>query len=434
MTVLSLPGGTRARVATRQRIHPATQASLARMTRYRGGTYSHTVDTIVFSDGTSARTDLIRLNPDVQAYSLDFTAAAPVRPARYRAATWSALAHPRVAACEAEVAWILRHSFPVLSTAELSRALRAAGYPLGRANIGEHEAIAGTQAAIWYLTNGLALDNRPLNVPVAVRRAPGPVITLEFDGEPQLGGYLVRVRADAPATFALQKSPDGHNWQDISRSGLSVAAGGGWHQRTLGVGSTLAASYFGRAGRGYRFYRLVAATNGRSLRVDDVRFWLSGSGHYRNPERVVHLYNYLLAAARQARRISVEPRLVAADAVHDTGLVGPLRVTAPLALAVPDGHALVDADGFALRGVIDPDTEFYLRPAPGASVATLTAATPGDTHAFLGRVLTAMALGGPGLTPVALTVAADVAVDFEIRWDADEDPHSTPHTPVRWST
>jgi hypothetical protein len=28
------------------------------MTRYRGGTYSHTVDTIMFTDGTCARTDL----------------------------------------------------------------------------------------------------------------------------------------------------------------------------------------------------------------------------------------------------------------------------------------------------------------------------------------------------------------------------------------
>jgi hypothetical protein len=36
------------------------------MTRYRGGTYSHTVDTIVFTDGTCARTDLIRLNPNLR--------------------------------------------------------------------------------------------------------------------------------------------------------------------------------------------------------------------------------------------------------------------------------------------------------------------------------------------------------------------------------
>ncbi len=63
---------------------------------------------------------------------------------------------------------------------------------LGLANISEHEAIAATQAAIWHLTNRMALDTRPLNVPVAVHRAAGPVITFEFEGEPQLGGYSVR--------------------------------------------------------------------------------------------------------------------------------------------------------------------------------------------------------------------------------------------------
>lgn len=36
-----------------------------RLTRYRGGTYSSTVDEVVFTDGTSARTDLIRLNPTI---------------------------------------------------------------------------------------------------------------------------------------------------------------------------------------------------------------------------------------------------------------------------------------------------------------------------------------------------------------------------------
>ena len=41
------------------------------------------------------------------------------------------------------------------------------------------------------MTNGLALDTQPLNVPVAVQRGPGPVITFEFDGQPQLGGYSV---------------------------------------------------------------------------------------------------------------------------------------------------------------------------------------------------------------------------------------------------
>ena len=55
MTVLSIPNRALTQVATRRRIlvRPATE--LTRMTRYRGGTYSHTVDTIVFTDGTRAR-------------------------------------------------------------------------------------------------------------------------------------------------------------------------------------------------------------------------------------------------------------------------------------------------------------------------------------------------------------------------------------------
>ena len=177
MTVLSLPRRALAPVATRHRVivRPATEVT--RMTRYRGGTYSHTVDRIVFTDGSSARTDLIRLNPNLLAYSLDFTGIAPHLPSRYRLGTWSTLPHLRARGCEAEVDWIVRHSFPMLTIAELSQRLRAAGYPLGRANLSEHEAIAATQAAIWHLTNGLALDTRPLNEPVAVNRGPGPVMT-----------------------------------------------------------------------------------------------------------------------------------------------------------------------------------------------------------------------------------------------------------------
>jgi hypothetical protein len=70
------------------------------MTRYRGGTYSHTVDTVHFVDGSSARTDLIRLNPNVEAYSLDFSGHAPTRPSHYRADAWSAVPNLRARAHE----------------------------------------------------------------------------------------------------------------------------------------------------------------------------------------------------------------------------------------------------------------------------------------------------------------------------------------------
>src|ERR1700742_290615 len=78
MTVLSVPSLALPQVKTRRRIVVRPTMELTRMTRYRGGTYSPTVDQIVFSDGTTARTDLIRLNPNLHAYSLDFTGIAPL--------------------------------------------------------------------------------------------------------------------------------------------------------------------------------------------------------------------------------------------------------------------------------------------------------------------------------------------------------------------
>jgi TQXA domain-containing protein len=419
MTVLSLPRRALAPVATRHRVivRPATEVT--RMTRYRGGTYSHTVDRIVFTDGSSARTDLIRLNPNLLAYSLDFTGIAPHLPSRYRLGTWSTLPHLRARGCEAEVDWIVRHSFPMLTIAELSQRLRAAGYPLERANLSEHEAIAATQAAIWHLTNGLALDTRPLNEPVAVNRGPGPVITFEFDGHPQLGGYSVWTASDTAVGLKLQKSANGVDWQDVSGSDLTIGPGQGRHQRTLGVGSTLSGSSHGGGGRGYRHYRLVATTEAAGATIGDVWFWLTGTRHYRNADRVVHLYNYLLTGARNALHNSDEPRLVDTHATAESELIGPFQVQNPLRLNVTDGHTLVDADGLDIDDIVQPGTDFYVRPAPGTSAMTMTATTP---HNLTGRVLTGEALAGAShrFTPVALIVPTDVAIEFDITWQADE--------------
>jgi len=424
MTVLSVRNHALTQVATHRRIlvQPATQ--LPRMTRYRGGTYSHTVDKIVFADGSSARTDLIRLNPNLDAYSLDYAGIAPHHPSRYRVDTWSALPHLDARGCEVEVDWILRNSFPVHPTAELSRHLRQAGYPLGAANISDHEAIAATQAAIWYFTNDMALDTQPLNVPVAVRREPGPSITFEFDGQPQLGGYSLWMASKSVVDLKLQKSADGVVWQDISGSQLTADAGEGRrHQRTLGVGSTLSASSHGRQGRGYRYYRLIATTDAAGSIIDHVRFWLTGTRHYRNADRVVHLYNYLLAGARKALRDTVSKpdiaHLVDAQAIVEPELVGPFQVPIPLTLSVTEGNALVDAFGSGISGIVQPGTDFYLRPAPGTSALTMTATTP---HDLTGRVLTGVVLEGAPqqFTPIALTVPTDVAIEFDITWQADE--------------
>jgi TQXA domain-containing protein len=422
MTVLSASNCALAQVATRRRILVRPTTQLTRMTRYRGGTYSHTVDQIAFTDGTTARTDLIKLHPNLHAYSLDFTGIAPQHPSPYRLGTWSALPHLRTRGCEAEVDWILRHSFPMRTTTELSRQLRQAGYPLGAANISEHEAIAGTQAAIWYFTNGLTLDTQPLNVPVVVHHGPGPVITFEFDGQPQLGGYSVWAAADTAVGLKLQKSANEIDWQDISSSQMITNTGAGRYRRNLGVGSTLSASNHGRAGRGYRYYRLITTTaDGSAPTIDHVRFWLTGARHYRNPDRVVHLYNYLLSGALKADHHTEDPRLVDTKATAESDLVGPFQVRTPLTLNASEGHTLVDVDGFTIDDTIQPGTDFYLRRAPGTTATTLTATAP---HSTRSRVLIGVAhQEAPhalsGFTPVALTTPADVAIQFDISWDGE---------------
>jgi TQXA domain-containing protein len=420
MTILFSSHGTTGRVASDSRVSVRPATELSRLTRYRGGTYSHTVEKVVFTDGSAARTDLIRLNPNVPAYSLDFTGVSPRHPLRYQPGTWSELPHLRASGKEAEVDWILRHSYPLLPTADLSRRVREAGYPIGTANISEHEAIAATQAAIWFLTNGLALDTRPLNVPIAVHRTRGAVTTFEFDGEPQLGGYSVWSRSSAE--LRLQKSSNGRVWQDVSGSLLTTGSDAGRYQRTLGEGSTLSTHSHGRGGRGYRYYRLITSPENGTPRIEHVSFWLTGARHYRNSDKVVHLYNYLLtgasAAARTAQKGVAEPALIDTQAVADADLVGPFQVTAPVKLATSDGHRLVDADGFAIDA-IKPGRDFYLRRAAGSSAATLTAKTQADLH---GRVLTGVGLdpAAQRFTPVALAIPTETAIEFDISWEADD--------------
>src|SRR5664280_930254 len=164
--------------------------------RYLGGTYPSTVEVIRFADGAQARTDMVRLHPNIAAYSIDYSGVAPEGPSRYRDGAWASGAQAAEPGVEGEVVWIMRHSFPTLSTAELSRDLRAAGVPIGPADLKEHEAIAGTQAAIWHLTNGLNLDTQPLSVPVAVTavesvRGTSPGAVLEVDGRSTWRALLV---------------------------------------------------------------------------------------------------------------------------------------------------------------------------------------------------------------------------------------------------
>lgn len=402
-------------VTVHRRVRPRAHVELARLTRYRGGTYSHTVDTVTFVDGTSARTDLIRLNPGVEAYSLDFSGVSPTTPSRYEVDTFSAVPNLQARAYEIEIDWILRNSVPQLRVAELSRRLRDAGYPLGRANISEHEAIAGTQAAIWNLTNGLQLDNRPRNEPARIRRSAAGV-TAEFDDEPELGGYTFEIASSQPVTVTLEKSDDGRTWRRVAGSRVTVD-GSGSHRKALGIGATASARRHGRAAQGHRFYRLTV--DGPAT-IGDIGFWLTGTGTYRNADRIVHLYNYLLDGARRARAHSAAPALDAGGAHVAAGLVGPFRLSATSAASLNSADAdIVDPDGRPLDGPGEPGSVFFLRPRPGSRrTASVSMTVPGAGDGYGGRVLTGVAreVAAHRYTPVALAVPTQLVVDFDIQW------------------
>ena len=397
-------------VTVRRRVQPRPAVDIDRMTRYHGGTYSHTVDRIVFTDGTSARTDLIRLNPGIAAYSLDFHGIAPTRPSAYRIDTWSAVPNLRRAvqggrdSREVQVDWILRNSVPRLTTVELSRRLREAGHRLGHGNITEHEAIAATQAAIWRLTNGLELDTRARTEPVRVGRdADG--VTVEFDEALELGGYTLELVAAQPVMVTLHKSDDGRTWREVPSSRLAIETDGA-HRKALGVGATVG---------GHRFYRL--AVTGAGATLGDVDFWLDGTSTYRNADRIVALYRYLLAGAARAR--TTAPGLDVSAATVADGLVGPLRLSvADSAALSAEGAVLLDADGNALTGPVEPGGAFYLRSRPGAVSARVRVTVPGTEDGYGGRVLTGIAgdQDSPMFTPVALAVPAALVVDFDLSW------------------
>lgn len=418
---MPIPAPAAERFAVERRIQPTPTVDVSRMTRYRGGTYSHTVDTIAFADGSTARTDLIRLNPNIEAYSLDFAGIAPTRPSRYAADSWAAVPHLQARAHEAEVAWILRNSYPALSTTVISKRLRDAGYPLGSRNITEHEVIAGTQAAIWHLANGLELDVRPLDVPINLE-VECSCVRVEFDGDRQLAGYTADVSSDSGAVLRLEKSLDGLDWDEVAASAVIVPAGGGRVARSLGVGSTISHNRNGGRGGGHHHYRLMVEGDAC---VQDITFHLHGSKRYRNSESTVYLYNYLLAGAKAAREAAVTPSLIVTDATTDGDLIGPFQlVTADAAMITASEGYRVVRDGVAAAAVLVPPSEdFYLHGPLGTPGATITVSVPGEADGFGGRVLTGVVRDESDgrYTPLALAVPVQTVVEFDIDWSADLD-------------
>ena len=316
--------------------HPAGHATtaLTALSRVRGGMYSSTVDLIRFADGTTAHTDLIRLNPNIDAYSVDFGGISPRRLAHYREAAWRH-APVAVSGSHQAIARLLGHGYPAVPTAELTRRLREAGYPLGTAEIRQHEAIAATQAAIWRLTNGLELDTQPLDVPVTakarigehpsgrpVRREDGRLnwhtplpagetvyleLTLAEALQLRSFGFTLGARTGRhEVEIWLEQSADGVRWNPVSRSAIGIGeqrpAVRHWHRR-LGSAATLASANPAAGHLGHRHYRLAAQgpwDRDGLLDLRDVRLEVGSGRRFRNNERVVYLYELLLADAVQA--------------------------------------------------------------------------------------------------------------------------------------
>ena len=103
-----------------------------------------------FTTGESATTTLFELRVDddttVAAYCVDLSRNVDHR-AAYAAAGWPELPG---AARAGEIVWIVRNSYPALP---LERLAEQSGIP----SLSVAQAIAGTQAAIWHLTNGTQL-------------------------------------------------------------------------------------------------------------------------------------------------------------------------------------------------------------------------------------------------------------------------------------
>ncbi|MFT3900812.1 MAG: TQXA domain-containing protein [Gordonia sp. (in: high G+C Gram-positive bacteria)] len=284
---------------------PAPAAPFARLTRYRGGTYSTSVARIRFADGTDARTDLVRLNPNVGAYSLDFDGRVTDSPTTYRPHSWDQVTGAYAARFRSSaITAVLAQSYPVVGLAELSDRLRAAGYPLGAANLREHQAIAATQAALWRLTNNLVLDTIPIDAPLTVRDvddADGRLIEVEFANPVVLGGFGVTVASSIAGDEVAARllKPTAHGWSTVAGSTFTARAASR-HERTLGEAATISDSRRGSADVGYDRYRLEVTGAGR-IDLADLAFRVSGSARYANEAPIVHLYEYLLD------RVDVEP-------------------------------------------------------------------------------------------------------------------------------
>ncbi|MCW5952126.1 MAG: TQXA domain-containing protein [Propionibacteriaceae bacterium] len=359
--------------------HPAPRPVPA-LSRMRGGMYSSTVDLIRFADGTTAHTDLIRLNPNIDAYSVDFRGVSPRRLAHYREAPWRQAPAP-ASRWHREITRLLENSYPAVPTAELTRRLREHGYPLGNAEIRRHEAIAATQAAIWRLTNGLELDTRPLDLPIEARARigehpsgrsveredgrlnwhtplpAGETVYLELTLAEALQlrsfGFTPGSRTGRHRTeIHLEQSADGIRWSPVSRSAIELGerrlAGRPW-QRRLGTAATLSSADASGGHLGHRHYRLAAQgpwDRDGLLDLRDIHLTVGSGRRFRNNERVVYLYELLVT--KTSGPDPVLPLHQARLLIGSSTPTGPSEFTPAVAL-VPSPPARTDHQVVPIR-------------------------------------------------------------------------------------
>ena len=413
-------------------------------TYFPRGELSPTLERVRFTDGASTTTDLIGLTGNgsdnsADVYSADFERTAinanqgPVLPqgTTFQEGDWSA--SPKLAenAGQANVARILQQSYPNLTVAQLTNALKqSGGLPASSGNIKNWEAIAATQAAIWHFTDGKDLDTTRYATPVSATAssqtdaAPSALVldgntatawqaatpgtaSLDFtfpaSFEPR--SYAVTSRdggaaANTPASWKLQRSTDGVTFTDVSTSTVTHSFAGG-AAATRVSGNIPSGATYGSYTTLYRVVFTGAQDPSQPIEVGEVTF--EGFGvfgsqpnydyqQFANSSNVVRAYQYLIADAvanpvpAPAPLVDVQSTQGAFEREALTDLVGPFTYTGTLAAEVTltgqDQARLLTDPGTGVGddsnddADTDPGTEITGRAAAGEQSLILA---PGST-------------------------------------------------------
>lgn len=124
---------------------------------YRGGAFGRRASTagtpVRVLDGAQLTPELVRLDEQLEAYAM---APGPVG-ATYREVSWLDSAH---LGTEWALAQVLAQGYPTVGLDELRRRLRRGGYRVAADELTVSDAISATQAAVWHIAAGRALDVR----------------------------------------------------------------------------------------------------------------------------------------------------------------------------------------------------------------------------------------------------------------------------------